>query len=175
MLLPNNPRSRGYLEFVIPLLADGADPKPRFPHLHFQHAFSACAMALFHTRIQARQDCGSVAFSHYTKALSATAAALQDPESAKSDATLATILLLGHFENVMGERAGVAAWGSHIQGAIQLVKARGPGQLSTYTGRHLFNAVRAQMVRILGLHVLFIIKTLILFTHLPGNADSYSC
>lgn len=39
------------------------------------------------------------------------------------------------------------AWGSHIEGAIQLVKARGKKQLRTKTGLLLFIAVRTMMVR----------------------------
>lgn len=37
-------------------------------------------------------------------------------------------------------------WGSHTEGAIQLVKARGKKQLKTKIGLGLFTAVRTQMV-----------------------------
>ena len=39
------------------------------------------------------------------------------------------------------------AWGSHIEGAIQMVKSRGRKQLRTKNGLLLFIAVRTQMVR----------------------------
>ena len=43
---------------------------------------------------------------------------------------------------------GMFAWGSHIEGAIQMVKARGRKQLRTKNGLLLFIAVRTQMVRL---------------------------
>lgn len=41
---------------------------------------------------------------------------------------------------------GLFAWGSHTEGAVQLVKSRGREQLRTKTGLLLFIAVRTQMV-----------------------------
>jgi len=41
---------------------------------------------------------------------------------------------------------GMFAWGSHIEGAIQMVRTRGRKQLQTQAGRSLFIAVRTQMV-----------------------------
>lgn len=38
------------------------------------------------------------------------------------------------------------AWGSHIDGAVQLVKMRGKKYLRSKTGYSLFTTVRAQMV-----------------------------
>ncbi len=42
---------------------------------------------------------------------------------------------------------GTFAWGPHIEGAVQMVKARGRKQLRTQNGLVLFIAVRTQMVR----------------------------
>lgn len=41
----------------------------------------------------------------------------------------------------------MAAWGSHIDGAVMLVKLRGKKQLRTRVGNALFVAVRNLMVR----------------------------
>jgi hypothetical protein len=41
---------------------------------------------------------------------------------------------------------GMFAWGSHIEGAMQMVKSRGKKQLRTKNGLTLFIAVRTQMV-----------------------------
>jgi hypothetical protein len=38
------------------------------------------------------------------------------------------------------------AWGSHIDGAVQLIRLRGKKQLRTKAGHSLFVAVRSQMV-----------------------------
>lgn len=43
---------------------------------------------------------------------------------------------------------GMFAWGSHIEGAVELVKSRGRKQLSTKSGLLLFIAVRTQMVSV---------------------------
>ena len=45
---------------------------------------------------------------------------------------------------------GSLAWGSHVEGAIQLVKARGRDQLRTKLGLQLFVAVRTQLVSCLA-------------------------
>lgn len=49
-------------------------------------------------------------------------------------------------KNITATEMGVFSWGSHIEGAISLVKARGRKQLRTKTGLLLFIAVRTQMV-----------------------------
>ncbi|UNI24243.1 hypothetical protein JDV02_010006 [Purpureocillium takamizusanense] len=132
--------TRGFLEFLLPLLKSGA----RIPH--FKHAFDACALASLNNRVGNGNEFDKQALGSYTKALAATFAALKDPELVKKDETLAAILLLGLFENISAKSLGMMAWSSHIEGAVQLVKARGPAQLSTKTGMDLFVAVRTQMI-----------------------------
>ncbi|KAK2590112.1 hypothetical protein QQS21_012210, partial [Conoideocrella luteorostrata] len=83
-------------------------------------------------------------FYHYSKALAATMLALNDHTTAKSDATLASVLLLGLFENISGELPA-GGWQWHIKGAIELVYARGHSQVSTTLGLDLFIAARTQM------------------------------
>jgi len=43
----------------------------------------------------------------------------------------------------------MGAWGSHIDGAVMIVKMRGKKQLRTKLGNALFVAVRTQMVSLL--------------------------
>lgn len=132
--------TRGWLEFVLPLLKQA----PAVPH--FKHAFAACAMASLNNRTGTGNHFESQALGHYTKALAATFAALKDPRMVRHDATLASILLLSLFESITSKSLGMFAWSSHIEGAIEL-KTRGPELLETKTGRDLFAAVRAQMVK----------------------------
>jgi len=47
----------------------------------------------------------------------------------------------------MNDRSNASAWGSHIDGASELVRMRGKKQLRTKIGQSLFMTVRAQMVR----------------------------
>jgi Fungal specific transcription factor domain len=93
VLIPRQGSTRGFLEFLLPLL------KTESPNPHFQQAFSACAMASLGNRANCYgNDIHDRALAEYSKALNSTHTALKDPEAAKSDATLATVLMLGLFE-----------------------------------------------------------------------------
>ncbi|PHH86991.1 hypothetical protein CDD83_9461 [Cordyceps sp. RAO-2017] len=131
--------TRGFFEFLLPLLK-----QPMLPH--FKQAFNACALASLNNRVGTGNDFESQALGCYTKALAATFTALQDPTLVKQDATLAAILMLSLFESITAKSLGMFAWSSHIEGAIELVKARGPDQLKTKTGLDMFMAVRVQMI-----------------------------
>lgn len=48
----------------------------------------------------------------------------------------------------MNDRTNASAWGSHIDGASEIVRMRGKKQLRTKIGMSLFMTVRAQMVRL---------------------------
>lgn len=140
VLIPRQGCTRGYMEYILPLLNSEGDAP------HFRQAFDACAYASLGNRVGPGNDLESKALGAYTKALSLTFSALKDPNLMKQDSTLASILLLGLFENITAKQIGMLAWGSHIEGAIQLVKARGRKQLRTKSGLLLFIAVRTQMV-----------------------------
>ncbi|KAM0348336.1 hypothetical protein ACHAPU_004304 [Fusarium lateritium] len=140
VLLPAHDMTRGWMEFVVPLL------KCEKPASHFKLAFDACAMASLGNRVGPGCNFEGKALGNYTKALSATFIALKDPVLSKEDSTLAAVLLLGLFENITAKQLGMLAWGSHIEGAIQLVKAREKKQIHTKTGLALFVATRTQMI-----------------------------
>lgn len=125
---------------MIPLL------KPDYASAHFLYAFKACALASLNNSVGTGNDFDEIAMGLYTKALASTFTALKDPVLTKRDDTLAAILLLGLFENITAKSLGMLAWSSHIEGAIQLVKARGKQQLQSKIGLDLFIAVRTQMV-----------------------------
>lgn len=131
--------TRGFLEFLVPMLKKETLSPP------FKHAFDACSLASLNNRVGCGNEFEKKALGCYTKALAATFGALRDPELVKLDDTLAAILLLGLFESITS-RKGMFAWSSHIEGAIELVKARGSEQLKTKTGLDLFVAVRVQMI-----------------------------
>lgn len=140
VLIPRQGSTRGYMEFVVPLLKATSNTQ------HFKSAFDACALASLGNRVGPGNDFEKQALGKYTKALAETFNALKDPEMASTDATLASVLLLGLFENITAKQIGMLAWGSHTEGAIQIVKARGREQLKTKSGLILFIAVRTQMV-----------------------------
>lgn len=55
-------------------------------------------------------------------------------------------VLMSRVQSITAKQIGMLNWGSHTEGAIQLVKARGKKQLKSKTGLALFIAVRTQMV-----------------------------
>ena len=142
ILIPRQGTTRGYMEYLLPLIK----AETKIPH--FKLAYDACALASLGNRTGSGNGFQEQALIKYTKALSMTFHALKDPELSKTDATLASVLLLGLFENITAKQIGTLAWGSHIDGAVQLVKQRGRKQLRTKNGLILFIAVRTQMVSV---------------------------
>lgn len=142
ILIPQQGSTRGFLDYLVPLL------KREPNESHLQHAFNACSLASLGNRVGPAQtvDFREKATYEYTLALRRVSLALQHPEESKSDGLLAAVLMLGMFENITAQKMGDFAWGSHIEGAIQIVKARGRKQLRTKTGLGLFIGVRTQLV-----------------------------
>ncbi|RYP69795.1 hypothetical protein DL771_005904 [Monosporascus sp. 5C6A] len=118
VLVPKPGDPRGFLDYLVPLLNQEGQGG------HLQHAFNACSLALLSNRGGHSANLSEKALNEYAKALSKTNAALRDAEGQKADSTLAAVLLLGTFENITGKRIGIEAWGSHVEGAVQLVRVR---------------------------------------------------
>ncbi|KAI0474985.1 hypothetical protein GGR56DRAFT_489489 [Xylariaceae sp. FL0804] len=140
VLMPREGTTHGFLEFVVPLLKQDAVDGP------LQHAFNACSMAFLYNRAGPGNNLHEQSIYEYSEALTKTNAALRDVEAQKSDTTLAAVLLLGLYESISARQIGSLNWGSHTEGAIQLVKLRGRKQLRTKTGVQIFVAVRTQMI-----------------------------
>lgn len=111
ILVPREGSTRGFMGYLLPLM------KTEGPDSHLQHAFNACSLAHLGNRVKSTDgDILDKALSEYTKALAATHTALTDQESYKSDASLATVLLLGLYEvsrpgrreNMTGSRSSIA-------------------------------------------------------------------
>ncbi|KAI0198625.1 hypothetical protein F4808DRAFT_451875 [Astrocystis sublimbata] len=139
VLMPRDGSSVGHLDFVLPLLNQAG------PDSHIQHAFNACSMTFLNNRKATGGRYWDAALSEYSIALARTNVALRDRETQLSDATLAAVLLLGMFENISAKQISAFNWGSHVDGAVQLVKARGKRQNRTKIGFQLFVAVRTLM------------------------------
>ncbi|KAI0104221.1 hypothetical protein GGR51DRAFT_227743 [Nemania sp. FL0031] len=139
VLMPEDGRTVGHLDFVLPLL------KEHGPDSHIQHAFNACSLTFLNNRRGVGGGCWDRALSEYSMALAKTNTALRNTETQQSDSTLAAVLLLGMFETISAKQISMFNWGSHIEGAVQLVKARGKKQNKTRVGLQLFIAVRTLM------------------------------
>ncbi|KAH9890876.1 hypothetical protein F4778DRAFT_796376 [Xylariomycetidae sp. FL2044] len=140
ILLPKEGTTHGFLDFIPQLLKHDGEKN------HLQHAFNACSIAFLNNRANTGNTLSEKALHEYTKALNGTNIALRDSEAQKADSTLAAVLLLGLFESITAKQIGMCNWGSHTEGAIQLVKSRGRKQLRTKIGLSLFIAVRTQMI-----------------------------
>lgn len=94
VLIPRQGSSRGYMDYLIPLLKAEA-PECRV----LSHAFNACALASLGNRVASNGvNFSDLALSEYTKALASTHVALKHAELSRADGTLAAVLLLGLFE-----------------------------------------------------------------------------
>ncbi|KAI0409370.1 hypothetical protein F4802DRAFT_593646 [Xylaria palmicola] len=132
-------RTAGHFDFIIPLL------KQEGPDSHMQHAFNACALSFLNNRKALGARYWDKALSEYLVALARTNAALRDTDAQQSDSTLGAVLLLGMFESISAKQISSFNWGSHVDGAVQLVKSRGKKQIRSKVGMQLFIAVRTLM------------------------------
>jgi hypothetical protein len=51
------------------------------------------------------------------------------------------------YQTITVRRPNLGSWGTHIEGAVMLIRMRGRKQLRYPIGKSLFVAVRSQMVR----------------------------
>ncbi|RAL64723.1 hypothetical protein DID88_001754 [Monilinia fructigena] len=126
VITPQSGKMRGSFDYILPLI------KTEPPTSALSLSFQAVAMASLANRPNARgSPLMHSAIDQYAKALKIVNLALQNPVQQKADQTLASILLLGFFETITQEKASITAWGSHVDGAVQIVKMRGKKQLRT--------------------------------------------
>ncbi|MBE3049965.1 hypothetical protein IMZ48_47190 [Candidatus Bathyarchaeota archaeon] len=93
ILVPRQETSRGYMDFVLPLMRMAGPGSP------LAYAFGACAYAALGNRPNVRMsDVTLRAVVQYHRALQALQASLNDKEASKSDATLCAVLLLALYE-----------------------------------------------------------------------------
>jgi hypothetical protein len=88
----------------------------------------------------------------YGKAITRVNEALQNPITAVQDDILAAVLLLGLYDNMVGDDDHIL--GSHREGVAALLDLRGAKQFDTPMGRNLYRHVRA-LFRVLELNALF--------------------
>ncbi|TVY81600.1 hypothetical protein LSUE1_G003560 [Lachnellula suecica] len=136
VLLPAKNTMRGYLDFLLPHL------RKANPDSCLSAAFTAVAMASLGTRPNSKSLLPQADLC-YVKALNEINLALKDPKMASSDSGLGAVLLLSFFEQITAPRLNHQAWNSHVDGAVALLKARGPKAFQNPTGREVWHTVRA--------------------------------
>ncbi|KAK4496373.1 hypothetical protein PRZ48_012353 [Zasmidium cellare] len=90
----------------------------------------------------------NLASKKYLSALQQTQTALQDPKRARSDETLATVLLLGLHELVAvddssSDRSRLSV---HLNGAIKLLELRGNNQLTSFCNSRMYDRTCTQLM-----------------------------
>lgn len=94
MLPGQKGQSVGHLDYLVPLLQTETNPNSPF-----QLAYSACGLAAMSNREKAvNTDLTELSYMQHSRASNAIRQALADPARCKSDATLASVLLLSFFE-----------------------------------------------------------------------------
>jgi len=74
----------------------------------------------------------------YTQAIQHTNKALKNPDAAKKDTTLISILVLGIFETITGgQQRSLKDWAQHINGAAAVISLRGKDQIQSVAGRRM--------------------------------------
>nr|UPX44848.1 hypothetical protein FAC5L9_11 [Penicillium camemberti] len=123
-----------------------------------QASMGAVASAML-CRVKKVRSLMEVARKEYVSALTLLNDALANPEEAKSNQALGTVVLLAIYE-VVTSRApqDIDLWTNHINGAMALLEMRGPDQLNTETGLLLFMHLRYQIVRLSPQFVFWIIS-----------------
>lgn len=93
VILPHNQHSKGYFDFILPLMKTEPTDSP------LSLSFRAVAMASLANRPNTRDSrMMNQAVDGYTKALKGVNLSLQNPTLQKSDSTLASVILLSFFE-----------------------------------------------------------------------------
>jgi hypothetical protein len=93
ILVPRQDGTRGFMDFVIPLMRSESSNHP------LAHAFNACAYASLGNRPNAAASgLKDIAIIKYQQALESIQVVLKDPDASKSDATLTAVLLLALYE-----------------------------------------------------------------------------
>lgn len=94
MLPGQRGQAYGHLEYLVPLLQTETSPSSPF-----QLAYSACGLAAMSNRERANHtDLTELSYLQHARASTAIRKALADPVQCRSDATLASVLLLSFFE-----------------------------------------------------------------------------
>lgn len=144
-------KNHGYFDFLFPLLGrppESPEQSVVTRDTPLSLAFSAVAIIAFAAR-QKVPELLPKAESMYLRALEATFKAIGDPLRAWDNSTLASVTLLTTFEQLRPSRPShkkAEAFGSHLDGALALIKLRGKDCFQTLPGRKIFVILRSLLV-----------------------------
>ena len=131
--------SRGYLTYVLPLYNHSSSDSP------LTVVVQALALVAF-SSLPGRQNLRITARQTYGAAIGKMKAVIQDPVESLTNETLAAVMLFGLYESLACTRETMLAWSSHIDGAIALIKRRGPLAFEDPIFQRLCFSIRTQMI-----------------------------
>lgn len=108
---------------------------------------AASAVVSAHTDHCAKRYVTEGSLLKYSHALKTLRASLDDPITARSSETLCAVMLLLVYQGLVGSCEG--AWTGHCEGAAQLLKARGYGNMHDPFEGLLLMTVRGPLVSLL--------------------------
>ncbi|KAF1963629.1 hypothetical protein CC80DRAFT_397724 [Byssothecium circinans] len=130
---------RGYLELLVPLY-NRASPSSALHLATIAVSLAACGSYPGRGSLQAD------AARTYGQALGKLNEDLQDPAAAKSDESILATLLFSLYETITSTNDTIKGWGSHVDGAVALMKLRGTEQFKDPMSHAVFRAVRTMMI-----------------------------
>ncbi|KAJ5968459.1 hypothetical protein N7501_004707 [Penicillium viridicatum] len=129
--------SSGFLDYVPAMLAQDDGGSDMLEGAILAVGFSGLA------RTTSQADLLTRSMMMYTRTMERVNLALADPQAARRDSTIVSVLVLALYEF---SRASIDGWKHHIEGATSLLNLRGRSHFSTSTGLQIFKDVFSQLL-----------------------------
>ncbi|CAI7585186.1 unnamed protein product [Penicillium palitans] len=129
--------SSGFFDYVPAMLAQDDGGNDILEGAILAVGFSGLA------RTTSQADLLTRSMMMYTRTMERVNLALADPQAARRDSTLVSVLVLALYEF---SKASIDGWKHHIEGATSLLNLRGRSQFSTSTGLQIFKDVFSQLL-----------------------------
>ncbi|KAK4863415.1 hypothetical protein LT330_002193 [Penicillium expansum] len=129
--------SSGFLDYAPAMLAQDDGGNDMLECAILAVGFSGLARTTSQTDLLTRS------MMMYTRTMERVNLALADPQAARRDSTIVSVLVLALYEF---SKASIDGWKHHIEGATSLLNLRGRSQFSTSTGLQIFKDVFSQLI-----------------------------
>ncbi|KAJ5192820.1 hypothetical protein N7449_008962 [Penicillium cf. viridicatum] len=129
--------SSGFFDYVPAMLAQDDGGNDMLEGAILAVGFSGLA------RTTSQADLLTRSMMMYTRTMERVNLALADPQAARRDSTIVSVLVLALYEF---SKASIDGWKHHIEGATSLLNLRGRSQFSTSTGLQIFKDVFSELL-----------------------------
>lgn len=136
-VIPQSGPSSGFFDYAPAMLAQDDGGHDMLESSILALSFSGLA------RTTSQADWLTHSMTMYTRAMERVNIALADPQAARRDSTIVSVLVLCFYEF---SKASIDGWKHHVEGATSLLNLRGRSQFSTPTGLQIFKDVFSQLL-----------------------------